>query len=108
MVTSHTGCLSIHGTHVTANIGCFNIHGAHVTANVEFLYINGTHVTANTSTNNNFVFFFVSDLKIVYDNHNESSITVPRTRDEKYFASPLGLENWGSIPDRVKPKTQKR
>ena len=33
-------------------IGCLNIHE--------------THVTANNSTNNNIVFFFVSDLKIVY------------------------------------------
>ena len=32
--------------------GCLNIHGTHVTA-----------------TNNNVVFFFVSDLKIVYDNN---------------------------------------
>ena len=36
------------------NIGCLNIHG--------------THVTANNSTNDN-VFFFVSDLKIVYYNN---------------------------------------
>ena len=37
------------------NIGCLNI--------------DGTHVTANNSTNNNAVFFFVSDLKIVYYNN---------------------------------------
>ena len=35
------------------NIGCPNIHGA--------------HVTVNNFTNN--VFFFVSDLKIVYSNN---------------------------------------
>ena len=33
------------------------------------LNIYGTHVTANNSTNNNVVFFFVSDLKIVYYNN---------------------------------------
>ena len=32
-------------------IGCLNLHG--------------THVTANDSTNNNVVFFIVSDLKII-------------------------------------------
>ena len=37
------------------NIGCLSIHG--------------THVTANNSTNNNVVFFFVSDLKTVYYNN---------------------------------------
>ena len=36
-------------------IGCLNIHG--------------THVTANNSINDNVVFFFVSDLKIVYYNN---------------------------------------
>ena len=36
------------------NIGCLKIHG--------------THVTAKKSTNNNVVFFFLSDLKIVYYN----------------------------------------
>ena len=29
-----------------------------------YIYIYRTHVTANNSTNNNVVFFFVSDLKI--------------------------------------------
>ena len=38
----------------TPAIGCPNIHG--------------THVTANNWTNNN-VFFFVSDLKILYNNN---------------------------------------
>ena len=37
------------------NIGCLNIHG--------------THLTAKNSTNNNVVFFVVSDLKIVYYNN---------------------------------------
>ena len=43
-------CQNIH------NIGCVNIHGA--------------HLTANTSINNNIVFFFVSELKIVYYNNH--------------------------------------
>ena len=33
------------------------------------LNIHRTHVTANNSTNNNFAFFFVSDLKIEYYNN---------------------------------------
>ena len=37
------------------NIGCLDIHG--------------NHVTANNSTNDNVVFFFVSDLKIAYYNN---------------------------------------
>ena len=37
------------------SIGCLNIHG--------------THVIANNSTNNDVVFFFVSDLEIVYYNN---------------------------------------
>ena len=37
------------------NIWCLNIHG--------------THVTANNSTNDNVVFLFVSDFKIVYYNN---------------------------------------
>ena len=60
------GCLDIKGTHITAQfflllqyiykyLGCLNIHG--------------THVITNNSTNNNVVFFFVSDLKIVYTNN---------------------------------------
>ena len=32
--------------------------------------MHGTHMIANSSTTNNVVFFFVSDLKIVYYNHN--------------------------------------
>ena len=36
-------------------LGCLNIHE--------------THVTANNSTNNNVVFFFVLDLKIVFYNN---------------------------------------
>ena len=31
--------------------------------------MHGTDQIANSSTNNNVVFFFVSDLKIVYDNY---------------------------------------
>ena len=42
------------------NIGCFNIYGY-----IGCLNIEGTHVTANNSTNNNFVFYFVSDSSIV-------------------------------------------
>ena len=57
------------------SIGCLNIHG--------------NHVTANESTSNNAVFFFVSDLKIIYYNNNQFSITMPWTREEKYFASLL-------------------
>ena len=37
------------------NIGCLNIHG--------------THVTVNNSTNDYGMFFFVSDLKIIYYNN---------------------------------------
>ena len=88
----------------------------------ECLNIHGTHVTANISTNNNFMFFFVSDLKIVYNNNYLSSITMPWTREEKYFASLLilnrlislvgrvfanGPEDKCSIPGRVIPKTLK-
>ena len=36
---------------------------------IGYLNIHGTHVTAHNSTNNNIVFFFVSDLKIVYYNN---------------------------------------
>ena len=43
--------------------------------------IHSTHVTANNSTNNN-VFFFVSDLKIVFYNNIYSPITKPWTREE--------------------------
>ena len=52
----NTGCLNIHGY-----MGCLNIHGY-----IGCLNIHGTHVTVNNYTNNNVVFFFVSDLKIVY------------------------------------------
>ena len=40
-----------------------------MTANIGYLNIHRIHVTANKSTNNNVVFFFVSDLKIVYYNN---------------------------------------
>ena len=62
------GCLNIHRTHVTANIGCLNIHGTYTTANIRCLNTHGTHATANNSTNDNVVFFLVSDLKIQYYN----------------------------------------
>ena len=39
-----------------SNIGCLNIHW--------------THVITNNSTNNNVVFLFLSDLKIVFDNNH--------------------------------------
>ena len=55
---------------MAANIGCLNIHRLYVTANIMCLNIHRTHVTANNSTNNNDVFFFVSDLKIVYYNNH--------------------------------------
>ena len=48
------GFVSFLMSYQTLYIRCLNIHG--------------THVTANNSTNNN-VFFFVSDLKIVYSNN---------------------------------------
>ena len=38
-------------SHLIINIGCLTIYG--------------THVTANNSTNNNVLFFFDTDLKIV-------------------------------------------
>ena len=50
---------------VCVYIGCLNIHG--------------TYETANHSTNNN-VFFFVSDLKIVYNNNCEFSICLGQER----------------------------
>ena len=36
---------------------------------IGFINIHGTHVTSNNSTNNNVVFFLVSDLKILYYNN---------------------------------------
>ena len=53
-----------------------------------YLNILGTNVTANNSTTNN-VFFFVSDLKIVYYNNYQFSNTMSWTIEEKYFASLL-------------------
>ena len=44
--------------------------------------MHGTQVTPKNSTDNNVVFFFVSDLKIVCHNNNKSSITMPWLRDE--------------------------
>ena len=37
---------------------------------IRCLNLHGTHVTANNFTNDNVVFFFVSDLKIVYYNND--------------------------------------
>ena len=52
---------------------------------IAYLNINGTYVTDNLSTNDNIVFFFVSDLKIVYYYNNQSSITMPWTKEENIF-----------------------
>ena len=46
-------------------------------------------MTANNSTKNNVAFFFVSGLKIVYDNNYQSFIAIPWIREEKYVASLL-------------------
>ena len=45
-----------------------------------------THVTADNSINNNVVFIFVSELKII---HSNNSIRMPWTKEGKYFASLL-------------------
>ena len=45
--------------------------------------IHGTHLTAKNSTNNNVVFFFVSDLKIVSYNNNLSLIAMPTDKMKK-------------------------
>ena len=50
-------------------------------ADIRCLNKHGTLVTASNSTNNN-VFFFVSDLKVVYYNSYKSSITMHLTREE--------------------------
>ena len=56
---TYIGCLNtlfyIGHLKIYGYIGCFKIHGTLVTAD-------------NTTSNNNLVFFFVSDLKIVYNN----------------------------------------
>ena len=44
-------------------------------------------MTANNSVNNNNMFVFVSDLKTVCYNNYQSLITMPWTREEKYFVS---------------------
>ena len=78
----YIGCLNIHGTNETAllflltqymykYIGCLNIHG--------------TQVTTNNSINDNVIFCFVSDLKLVYYSNYYSLITMPWTREEKIF-----------------------
>ena len=56
--------------------------------NIRCLNIHGTHMTVDNFRNNNVEFFF-SDLKIVNCNNYYSSITIPWTRKEKYFASLL-------------------
>ena len=43
-------------------------------------------MTAYNSINNNVFFFFNSALKIVYFKNYLSSIIIPWTREEKYFA----------------------
>ena len=49
-------------------------------------------MTANNSTNNHDVFFFVSYFIIVYHNHHQSTIAMPRTREEKIFCITAYLE----------------
>ena len=56
------------------------------------LNIHGTYVIVNYSTNNNVVFFFVSDLKIVYYNNYQFSISIPLTREERIFCVTTYLE----------------
>ena len=58
-------------------------------SNVGCLSTLGTNVTANNSTNNNVV-FFISDLKIVYNNY-QSLITMPWTKEEKMEKNDLKL-----------------
>ena len=53
--------------------------------NIECLNIHVTHISANKFTNKNVMFFFVSDLKIVYYNNYYPSIAMLWTREEKYF-----------------------
>ena len=57
-------------------------------------------MTANNSTTtNNIVFCFVSDLKIVYYNNNFSLITMPWTRKEKiFFFSTFGRQDHSKLP----------
>ena len=58
---------------------------------IRCLNIHRTHVTANNSANN-VVFFFISDLKIVYNNNYQSLITMPLIREEKIFCVTSYLE----------------
>ena len=61
------------------------------------LNIHGTNVSANNSTNNNVVFFF-SDLKIVYYNSYQSSITMPWKKGEIFCFSPyLEIKSFKTI-----------
>ena len=62
-------------------IRCLNIHETHQ-----------THMTANYSTNNNVVFFLVSNLKAVYYNSFKSSITLALTRKRKNWPHYLSGE----------------
>ena len=48
------------------------------------LNIYGVRVTTNDFTTNN-MFFFVSDLKIVFYNDNQSSITMTWAAEKKYL-----------------------
>ena len=49
-------------------------------------------MTANNSTNNYVIFFSISDMKIVYYNSYQFSITMPWAREEKIFCLPTYLE----------------
>ena len=40
-----------------------------ILVSIGFINIHGTHMTVNNSTSNSDMFFFVSDLKIVYNNN---------------------------------------
>ena len=56
------------------------------------------------------MFFFVSDLKIVYYNNYEPLITMPWTREETFLVSTVfanGPGERGSISGRVIPKILK-
>ena len=55
LLISVVSCLSGDGSFLFIYIGCLNTHGS--------------HMTTTNSTNDNVVFFFVSDLKIVYYNN---------------------------------------
>ena len=66
------------------------------------LNIHGTHVNAYNSTNNNVVFFFALDLKILFYNNYQSSITMSWAREEKTFYVTTYLETKSFKPVQVK------